>query len=130
KEVVEKISYMKNEPVWMLKFRLRAHENAGKKSRPQWGPDLSGLDFYDIYFYVRPNEKQGTVDSWDDIPEDLKRTYERLGVPEAERRALAGVGAQFESEMVYHKLKEEWEKLGVIFLDTDRSEDHTSELQS
>ena len=119
KEVVEKISYMKGEPDWMLKFRLRALEIAEKKGRPKWGPDLSGLDFDDIYFYVRPNEKQGTVDSWDDIPEDLKRTYERLGVPEAERRALAGVGAQFESEMVYHKLKEEWEKLGVIFLDTD-----------
>ena len=119
KEVVEKISYMKGEPDWMLKFRLRALEIAEKKGRPKWGPDLSGLDFDDIYFYVRPNEKQGTVDSWDDIPEDLKRTYERLGVPEAERRALAGVGAQFESEMVYHKLKEEWEKLGVVFLDTD-----------
>ena len=119
KEVVEKISYMKGEPEWMLTFRLRALEIAEKKGRPKWGPDLSDLNFDDIHFYVRPNEKQGTVDSWDEIPEDVRKTYQRLGVPEAEQRALAGVGAQFESEMVYHKLKDEWEKLGVIFLDTD-----------
>ncbi|HZW99332.1 MAG TPA: Fe-S cluster assembly protein SufB, partial [Trueperaceae bacterium] len=119
KEVVEKISYLKGEPEWMLKFRLRALEIAEKKGRPRWGPDLSDLKFDDIYFYVRPNEKQGTVDDWEEIPEEVRKTYQRLGVPEAEQRALAGVGAQFESEMVYHKLKDEWEKLGVIFLDTD-----------
>ena len=119
KRVVERISYMKGEPQWMLDFRLRALDIAIKKGPPKWGPDLSGLRFEDIYFYVRPNERQGTVDSWDDVPEEVRETYRRLGVPEAEQKALAGVGAQYESEMVYHKLKEEWEKLGVIFMDTD-----------
>ena len=119
KRVIEKISYFKEEPEWMLKFRLKALEIAEKKGPPRWGPDLSGLNFEDIYFYIRPNERQGTSDSWEDIPEEVRETYRRLGVPEAEQRALAGVGAQYESEMVYHKLKEEWEKKGVIFLDTD-----------
>jgi Fe-S cluster assembly protein SufB len=119
KRVVEEISHMKDEPEWMLEFRLRALEIAEKKGRPKWGPDLSKLNFDEIYFYVRPNEKSGTTDSWDDIPEEVRETYRRLGVPEAEQRILAGVGAQYESEMVYHSLKEEWEKQGVIFLDTD-----------
>ncbi len=119
KRVVEQISYMKGEPEWMLKFRLRALDIAIKKGAPKWGPDLSGLRFDDIYFYVRPNERQGTVDSWDDVPEEVRETYRRLGIPEAEQKALAGVGAQYESEMVYHKLKDEWERLGVIFMDTD-----------
>ncbi len=119
RRVVEKISYFKQEPEWMLQFRLRALEIAEKKGPPKWGPDLSGLRFENIYFYIRPNERQGTVDSWDEIPEEVRETYRRLGVPEAEQRVLAGVGAQYESEMVYHKLKEEWEKKGVIFLDTD-----------
>lgn len=119
KRVVEQISYQKGEPQWMLDFRLRALEIAEKKGRPKWGPDLTDLDFDEIYFYVRPTEQQGTAGSWDDIPEELRKTYERLGVPQAEMLALAGVGAQFESEMVYHKLKEEWEKQGVVFLDTD-----------
>lgn len=119
KRVVERISYMKGEPEWMLKFRLRALDIAMKKGPPKWGPDLSGLRFDDIYFYVRPQERQGTVDSWDEVPEEVRETYRRLGIPEAEQKALAGVGAQYESEMVYHKLKEEWEKLGVIFIDTD-----------
>jgi len=119
KRVIEKISYFKEEPEWMLKFRLKALEIAEKKGPPKWGPDLSGLNFENIYFYIRPNEHKGTVDSWEEVPEDVRETYRRLGVPEAEQRALAGVGAQYESEMVYHKLKEEWEKKGVIFLDTD-----------
>jgi len=119
RRVVEQISYFKAEPEWMLQFRLRALEIAEKKGPPKWGPDLSGLDFDDIYFYIRPNERQGTVDDWNEIPAEVRETYRRLGVPEAEQRALAGVGAQYESEMVYHKLKEEWEKKGVIFLDTD-----------
>ncbi|MEJ2292644.1 MAG: Fe-S cluster assembly protein SufB [Deinococcales bacterium] len=119
RRVIEKISYFKEEPEWMLQFRLKALEIAEKKGPPKWGPDLSGLKFDDIYFYIRPNERQGTVDSWDEIPEEVRETYRRLGVPEAEQRVLAGVGAQYESEMVYHKLKEEWEKKGVIFLDTD-----------
>ena len=85
---------------------------------PTWGADLSSIDFDDIYYYLRPAEKQGK--SWEDVPEDIKRTFDRLGIPEAERRFLAGVGAQYESEVVYHSLKEdEWEKLGVVFLDMD-----------
>ncbi len=119
KRVVEQISYHKGEPEWMLKFRLRALEIAEKKGRPKWGPDLSRLDFDNIYFYVRPQERQGTSDSWDDIPEEVRETYRRLGIPEAEQKVLAGVGAQYESEMVYHNLKEEWENKGVIFLDSD-----------
>lgn len=119
KRVIEKISYMKEEPEWMLKFRLRALEIAEKKGRPKWGPDLSKLNFDEIYFYTRPNEQGGTTNDWDEIPEEVRETYRRLGIPEAEQRILAGVGAQYESEMVYHSLKEEWEKQGVIFLDTD-----------
>jgi Fe-S cluster assembly protein SufB len=118
KRVVEKISYFKNEPEWMLKFRLRALEIAEKKGRPKWGPDLSNLDFDNIYFYIRPQDRKGG-NSWDDVPEEVRETYRRLGIPEAEQKALAGVGAQYESEMVYHNLKEEWEKKGVIFLDSD-----------
>ncbi len=118
KRIVEQISYQKNEPEWMLKFRLKALEIAEKKGRPKWGPDLSSLDFNNIYFYVRPQDKKGT-NSWEDVPEEVRETYRRLGVPEAEQKILAGVGAQFESEMVYHSLKEEWEKQGVIFLDSD-----------
>ena len=118
-EVVERISAFKGEPAWMLDFRLKALEIAERKGPPKWGPDLSGLDFDDIYFYVRPQERQGTTRSWDEVPEEVRETYRRLGIPEAEQKVLAGVGAQYESEMVYHNLKEEWEKLGVIFLDTD-----------
>ncbi|MDZ7704682.1 MAG: Fe-S cluster assembly protein SufB [Trueperaceae bacterium] len=118
KRVIEKLSYYKNEPEWMLKFRLRALEIAEKKGRPKWGPDLSALDFDDIYFYIRPQDRKGT-NSWDDVPEEVRETYRRLGIPEAEQKALAGVGAQYESEMVYHSLKAEWEKKGVIFLDSD-----------
>lgn len=118
RRVVEQISYYKNEPEFMLQFRLKALEIAEKKGRPKWGPDLSRLNFDDIYFYIRPQDKAGT-NSWDDVPEEVRETYRRLGIPEAEQKALAGVGAQYESEMVYHSLKAEWEKKGVIFVDTD-----------
>lgn len=118
RRVIEKISYWKNEPQWMLDFRLRAFEIAEKKGRPRWGPDLSALNFDEIYFYIRPQDRKGT-NSWEDVPEEVRETYRRLGIPAAEQRALAGVGAQYESEMVYHNLKEEWEKKGVIFLDSD-----------
>ena len=118
RRVIEQISYYKNEPEWMLAFRLKALEIAEKKGRPKWGPDLNRLNFDDIYFYIRPQDKKGT-NSWDDVPEEVRETYRRLGIPEAEQKALAGVGAQYESEMVYHSLKEEWEKKGVIFMDTD-----------
>ncbi|MEX2542477.1 MAG: Fe-S cluster assembly protein SufB [Trueperaceae bacterium] len=118
KRVIEKISYYKSEPQWMLDFRLRAFEIAEKKGRPKWGPDLKTLDFEQIYFYIRPQDRKGT-NSWDDVPEEVRETYRRLGIPEAEQKALAGVGAQYESEMVYHNLKKEWEDKGVIFLDSD-----------
>ena len=127
RRVIEQISYHKNEPEWMLKFRLQALEIAEKKGRPKWGPDLSHLNFDDIYFYIRPQDKAGT-NSWDDVPEEVRETYRRLGIPEAEQKALAGVGAQYESEMVYHSLKEEWEKKGVIFSDTDSAVNKYPEL--
>jgi Fe-S cluster assembly protein SufB len=114
REVVEQISYMKGEPKWMLEFRLRALEHFLKRPMPKWGPDLSQLNLDDIYYYVRPTEKQGR--SWDEVPETIKKTFERLGIPEAERKFLAGVGAQYESEMVYHSIQEHLEKQGVIFL--------------
>jgi len=116
-QVVDQISDIKNEPDWMRRFRHDALDIFFSKTMPTWGADLSGIDFDDIYYYLRPAEKQGK--SWDDVPEDIKRTFDRLGIPEAERRFLAGVGAQYESEVVYHSLKEEWEKLGVVFLDMD-----------
>ncbi|MER3455424.1 MAG: Fe-S cluster assembly protein SufB [candidate division GAL15 bacterium] len=117
REVVEEISYLKGEPDWMRAFRLHSLEVFWKKPMPTWGPGLSDLDFDDIYYYIKPTERQ--VRSWDELPQEIKETYERLGIPEAERKFLAGVGAQYESEVVYHSLKEEWEKLGVIFVDTD-----------
>ncbi|MFN2432350.1 MAG: Fe-S cluster assembly protein SufB [Gemmatimonadota bacterium] len=113
KRVVEQISGMKQEPEWMLKRRLKALEIYESKPVPTWGGDLSKLDMSNIFFYVRPAEKEGR--SWDDVPEDIKRTFDRLGIPEAERRSLAGVGAQYESEMVYHKIKEELSAKGVVF---------------
>ncbi|MCY3898054.1 MAG: Fe-S cluster assembly protein SufB [Caldilineaceae bacterium] len=116
-QIVDQISDIKNEPDWMRRFRHDALDIFFSKTMPTWGADLSGIDFDDIYYYLRPAEKQGK--SWDDVPEDIKRTFDRLGIPEAERRFLAGVGAQYESEVVYHSLKEEWEKLGVVFLDMD-----------
>ncbi len=116
-EVVDQISDIKNEADWMRQFRHDALEIFYSKQMPTWGADLSGIDFDEIFYYLRPAEKQSK--SWDDVPEDIKRTFDRLGIPEAERRFLAGVGAQYESEVVYHSLKEEWEKLGVVFLDMD-----------
>jgi len=112
-ELVRQISAHKDEPEWMLEFRLKALEIFYSKPMPDWGGDLSTLNLDEIYFYLRPqNEMQR---SWDDVPESIKETFERLGIPEAERKILAGVGAQFESEMVYHSLKEEWEEQGIIF---------------
>lgn len=114
KEIVEKISLMKGEPQWMLEFRLKALEHYQKRPMPNWGPDLSGLNLDDIYYYVKPSETEGK--SWDDVPTTIKNTFDRLGIPEAEQKFLAGVGAQYESEMVYHKIQESLEKQGVIFL--------------
>jgi Fe-S cluster assembly protein SufB len=117
KEVVESISKMKGEPQWMLDFRLRSYEIFMKKPMPQWGGDLSKIDFQNIYYYAKASEK--TEKSWDDVPEDVKKTFDKLGIPEAEKKFLAGVGAQYESEVVYHSLRKDLEKQGVLFLDTD-----------
>ena len=114
-EVVRQISEHKDEPEWMLEFRLKALEVYNSKPMPTWGGDLADLESVldEIYFYVRPQDRM--EHSWDDVPDEIKDTFEKLGIPEAERKILAGVGAQYESEMVYHSLKEEWEKQGVIF---------------
>lgn len=117
REVVEEISWLKMEPEWMRRFRLDAYEIFVKKDLPKWGPDLSSLDFDDIVYYVKPSDKKGM--SWDDVPTYIRDTFERLGIPEAERKFLAGVSAQYESEAVYSRLKENWQKKGVIFVDTD-----------
>ncbi|WP_038049178.1 Fe-S cluster assembly protein SufB [Thermus caliditerrae] len=115
RRVIEAISYHKGEPEWMLKFRLRALEIFQKKPMPTWGPDLSGLDLDNLVYYVKPAETRDAK-SWEEIPEEIRRTYERLGIPEAERKVLAGVGAQYDSEMVYHRVREELERQGVIFV--------------
>jgi Fe-S cluster assembly protein SufB len=115
--VIDQMCDMKNEPDWMREFRHRSLDIFLSKPMPTWGADLSEIDFDNIYYYLRPTEKQGK--SWDDIPASIKDTFDRLGIPEAERNFLAGVGAQYESEVVYHSLQEQWTKLGVIFLDTD-----------
>ena len=112
-EIVRQISYMKGEPEWMLEFRLKALKHFMERPMPNWGADLSQLNFDDIYYYVKPTDKEGR--SWDEVPEEIKETFERLGIPEAERKFLAGVGAQFESEMVYHRVLEQLEEQGVIF---------------
>ena len=116
-DTVDQISAIKEEPAWMRSFRHEALDIFLAKSMPQWGADLSGIDFDDIYYYLRPTENQGR--DWDDVPEDIKTTFDRLGIPEAERKFLAGVGAQYDSEVIYHSLQEEWEKHGVIFKDMD-----------
>ena len=118
REIVEKISEFKNEPEWMREFRLKALEHFLARPMPTWGsPMLAEVDFDDIHYFVRASEKAGR--SWDEVPEDVKRTFDRLGIPEAERKFLAGVGAQYESEVVYHQVREDLEKQGVVFLDMD-----------
>lgn len=117
REVVEQISRIKEEPEWMLETRLKALDIFYSKPMPQWGGDLSELDFDDIVYYVKPSEKQGRT--WDEVPEEIKRTFDRLGIPEAEQKYLAGVTAQYESEVVYKSLEEDLEKMGIIFTDTD-----------
>jgi Fe-S cluster assembly protein SufB len=116
-EVVEAISERKKEPEWMRKFRLKSLEYFFARPLPTWGGDLTEIDFDNIFYYIQPTEKQAT--SWEDLPADIKNTWDRLGIPEAERKFLAGVGAQYESEVVYHKLQEQLVEKGVIFLDMD-----------
>lgn len=113
-DIVRKISAMKGEPEWMLDYRLKALEHFLQRPMPTWGADISGLNLQDIYYYVKPTE--GSEKSWDDVPDEIKNTFDKLGIPEAERKFLAGVGAQYESEMVYHSIQEHLEKKGVIFL--------------
>jgi Fe-S cluster assembly protein SufB len=118
REIVEKISEFKSEPQWMREFRLKAFEHFQARPQPTWGsPLLHEVDYDDIHYFVRASEKPGR--SWDDVPADVKRTFDRLGIPEAERKFLAGVGAQYESEVVYHQVREDLEKQGVIFVDMD-----------
>ena len=118
RELVAEISDLKDEPEWMRKLRLRAYEAFMRRPMPNWGADLSGVHFDDIYYFVRATEKQAA--SWDDLPDDIKSTYDKLGIPEAEKqRLVAGVAAQYESEVVYHKIRDDLEAQGVIFLDTD-----------
>ena len=117
--IVRGISQMKGEPAWMLEFRLLALETFRKKPMPRWGGDVGQIDLDDIYYYVKPTEQEAK--SWEDVPADMKRTFDRLGIPEAEQKFLSGVGAQYDSEVVYHKIKENLEKLGVLFLSTDHA---------
>jgi Fe-S cluster assembly protein SufB len=118
-DVVREISAHKGEPQWMLDFRLKALKTFLSKPRPTWGGDLAQIDFDSIFYYLKPSA--GAERTWDDVPEDIKNTFERLGIPEMERKFLAGVGAQYESEVVYHSLQKDLEDQGVIFLDTDQA---------
>lgn len=115
-EIVRQISAMKDEPEWMLEFRLKSLEIFNSKPMPDWGGDID-IDFQDIYYYLKPSD--GQEKSWDDVPQEIKDTFDKLGIPEAEKKFLAGVKAQFESEVVYGSLKEDLAKQGVVFLDTD-----------
>jgi Fe-S cluster assembly protein SufB len=117
RDLVEEISSQKGEPEWMRAYRLKAFDHFMKRPLPTWGGDLSGLDLNAITYYIRPSERPTA--SWDEVPETIKNTFDRLGVPEAERKFLAGVGAQYESEMVYHNIQQALERQGVIFLSSD-----------
>src|SRR5499425_88989 len=119
REIVEQISEIKKEPQWMRDYRLRALEIFLQKPLPTWGGNLAQIDFDDIYYYVKPTQGEGRT--WEDVPETIKNTFDRLGIPEAERKFLAGVGAQYDSEVVYHSLKEDLERLGVIFVSPDQA---------
>jgi len=126
KDTVREISKLKDEPEWMLDFRLRAYDVFMKKPMPQWGGDLNKIDFQNIFYYAKASEK--TEKNWDDVPENVKNTFDKLGIPEAEKKFLAGVGAQYESEVVYHSLREDLAKQGVLFLDTDTALKEQPEL--
>ncbi|TMQ57676.1 MAG: Fe-S cluster assembly protein SufB [Candidatus Eisenbacteria bacterium] len=116
KDVVAQISDIKNEPAWMKEFRLKSLEQFEKKPLPRWGGKVEEIDFQNIYYYLKPAEEQGKT--WDEVPADIKKTFDRLGIPEAEQKFLSGVGAQYDSETVYHKIKASLSEKGVIFLDT------------
>ena len=116
-DIINEMSWMKGEPGWMRDFRLKSYKRFENRPMPKWGGDMSEIYFDDIFYYIKPTE--GVKDDWDDIPDAIKDTYEKLGIPEAERKYLAGVTAQYESEVVYHRNREDLEKLGVIFTDMD-----------
>ena len=119
RDTVEEISRFKDEPDWMLQYRLRAYDHFLKRKMPNWGGDLDDIDFDKIVYYRKPSEREEK--SWDDVPEQIKATFEKLGIPEAERKFLAGVGAQYDSEVVYHSVREELSKIGVVFMGTDQA---------
>ncbi len=116
-EILREMSWLKGEPQWMLDFRLKSYRRFGNRPMPHWGGDMSDIDFDNIYYYIKPTEELS--DDWDDVPESIKNTYEKLGIPEAERKYLAGVTAQYESEVVYHRNREDLEAQGVLFSDMD-----------
>ena len=116
-DVVRMISKIKKEPDWMLEFRLKAYNIFLEKNMPRFGPTLSKIDFDNIYYYLKPTENQ--ANAWEDLPAEIKETYDRIGVPEAEKKFLAGVSAQYESEVVYESVNKELSKVGVIFCDMD-----------
>ncbi|MGH2537197.1 MAG: Fe-S cluster assembly protein SufB [Candidatus Promineifilaceae bacterium] len=116
-DVIRHMSAMKGEPAWMLARRLKAYEHFLARPMPNWGADLSEIDFDDIYYYIKPSERQG--DSWEDVPPYIRDTFDKLGIPQAEQKFLSGVAAQYESEVVYHKTREDLERQGVIFLGMD-----------
>jgi Fe-S cluster assembly protein SufB len=119
REIVEQISAIKDEPTWMRDIRLKAFDIFLQKPMPAWGGNVAKMNFDDIYYYVKPSDREGRT--WDDVPENIKKTFDRLGIPEAEKKFLAGVGAQYDSEVVYHSLKEDLQKLGVIFSSPDQA---------
>ncbi len=125
-DIIREMSALKKEPEWMLEFRLRAYKIFQSKPMPNWGGDMSQIYFDDIYYYIKPTE--GQVDVWDELPDSVKETYEKLGIPEAERKYLAGVTAQYESEVVYHRNREDLEAQGVLFSDMDSAVKEHPEL--
>lgn len=126
-DIVREISKTKNEPEWMLNKRLQGLEIFQNRKTPTWGPDLSKLNLSEIHLFMQSDAKKNS-EKWEDVPEDIRNTYEKLGIPEAEQKALAGVGAQYESEVVYHSLKQEWVDKGVVFLDMDEAVKEYPEL--
>jgi Fe-S cluster assembly protein SufB len=119
-EVVREISKQKKEPDWMLQKRLQGLKLFQSMKMPNWGPSLKALDLSEIHFFIRPDAKKN-AENWEDVPEDIRKTFDKLGIPEAEKKVFGGVGGQYDSDVIYHKLKEEWESLGVIFLDCDEA---------
>ncbi|MCP4419409.1 MAG: hypothetical protein GY805_22575, partial [Chloroflexi bacterium] len=116
-DLIRTMSARKEEPEWMLDIRLKAYQHFLERPMPDWGSDLSGINFDDIYYYIKPADRQG--DTWEDVPSYIKDTFNKLGIPEAEQKFLSGVAAQYESEVVYHNIKKDLEAKGVIFLGMD-----------